>query len=159
MLEFTKYQQAVAFVGYELGGVTALGAYRYLCDSPPPPEPEEEENDDDDVTDSEGTGEGENNGGSGGGTVDPNNPIDEDNGGRETTDPDDTYEPPEIIDIEEDSTASLSVILIILICLLIPLVLILGCVVYLFRKNKKNAVATAMGRRRSSANLRKNYEK
>jgi len=45
-----------------------------------------------------------------------------------------------VIQIQEEDSNSLTVILIILICVLIPLVAILGFVVYLFRKNKKNSV-------------------
>lgn len=36
--KFTKYQQLAGFVGYELGDITALGAYRYMCDTAPPPQ-------------------------------------------------------------------------------------------------------------------------
>lgn len=64
-----------------------------------------------------------------------------------------------MISIVEDDGSSLTVILVVLVCVLIPLVAVLGFVVYLFRKNKKNSVATAMGRRRSSANLRRQYTK
>jgi len=39
VIEFSKYEQIAGFVGYELGDITALGFYRYMCDSAPPPEP------------------------------------------------------------------------------------------------------------------------
>ena len=35
-LEFTEWQQIAGFVGYELGKITALGVWRYICDTPPP---------------------------------------------------------------------------------------------------------------------------
>ena len=34
--EFTKNEQIAGFVGYDYGYITALGAYRYMCDSNPP---------------------------------------------------------------------------------------------------------------------------
>ena len=37
-MKFTKYQQIAGFVGYELGRITALGAWRYMCDLSPIPE-------------------------------------------------------------------------------------------------------------------------
>lgn len=49
MTEFTKYEQIAGFVGYELGDITAVGAYRYKCDSAPPPEPTDPKDDQDDI--------------------------------------------------------------------------------------------------------------
>ena len=34
--EFSSYQPLAGFVGYQLDGITALGFYRYMCNTPPP---------------------------------------------------------------------------------------------------------------------------
>ena len=97
--------------------------------------------------------------------TDPTKPINTggDGSGDSSLDGDNSREnethEPEVISIVEDDGNSLTIILVVLVCVLIPLVAVLAFVVYLFRKNKKNSVATAMGRRRSSANLRRQYTK
>ena len=39
--EFSSYLSIAGFVGYEKGVITALGAYRYMCNEPPKKEEEE----------------------------------------------------------------------------------------------------------------------
>jgi len=80
-------------------------------------------------------------------------PLDPNNPGRNI----DNFRSPEIIEVVEDDSGSLTVILVVFICLLVPLVATLGFVVYLFRKNKTMSVSIAMGRRRSSVYLKESY--
>jgi heme/copper-type cytochrome/quinol oxidase subunit 2 len=47
----------------------------------------------------------------------------------------------------EDGSSNLEIILIVLLCVMIPLILVLVFIVVLFRKNRTNAVATALLRR------------
>ena len=144
---FTEYQRVAGFVGYKKGDITALGSYRYMCDEPPPVEPTDPVDEDD--------------------TEDEEEPVDNDNK-TDVPDPNDPLDPdyqkddhePKIIEVTtEDDSNNMTVVLIVLVCVLLPLVGILCYVVHLFRKNKKNAVAAAMGRRRSSVNLRANYQR
>jgi len=118
-----------------------------MCDEPPPVEPTDPVDEDD--------------------TEDEEEPVDNDNK-TDVPDPNDPLDPdyqkddhePKIIEVTtEDDSNNMTVVLIVLVCVLIPLVGILCYVVHLFRKNKKNAVAAAMGRRRSSVNLRANYQR
>ena len=145
--EFTEHQRIAGFVGYKKRGITALGAYRYMCDEPPPVEPTDEPVEEDSETETE-----------------PLEPVDP----TEVPDPDDPLDPdyekedhePKIVETTtEDDSTNMTVVLIVLVCVLIPIVGILCYVVHLFRKNKKNAVAAALGRRRSAVNLKANYQR
>ena len=115
--------------------------------------------------DNEGEGDGE-------GEEDGIIPSPDDNGADNTDDTDDVDDKPldedearenetnETLDtlteqnnmilVEQEEESNLSTILIILVCILVPLVCILASIVYLFRKNKKNAVIAANIRRLSS---------
>ena len=169
--EFTKYEQIAGFVGYTFGDITALGAYRYMCDSAPPTPIEPTDDADisceamgmerdpitgvcfviDNGSDDKNCFKKDANGNC---QVEPTDPLDPDNPGRDN----DKFTP-EIHEVDQDDSSSLTIILVVLICVLIPLVAVLGFVVYLFRKNKINSVSTAMGRRRSSVNLKENYQR
>ena len=147
--EFEQYEPLAGFVGYEDTKIRALGFYKYKCATRP-----------DDVTGQPGTGEGEGEGGEGQGEgdgtgepTDPNEkPLDPDCLTKECQNKNSNVNDPNqpIGDVEEDEDSALSTILIILVCVLIPLVLVLATIVYLFRKNKQNAIAAAAARRNSS---------
>lgn len=59
--------------------------------------------------------------------------------------------------IEEDNQEGLTIILIILLCVLVPLLVVLCFIVYMFRRNKKNSVAAALNRQRTSISIQKEY--
>lgn len=128
-----------------------------MCDSPPivvedPDNPaggdgetEDPDKEDNGSTDlNEGEGEGTNEGDES--SLDPNS-------GRDNT------VTPEIIIIEGESedNSSLQLILIILLCVLVPLIFILACIVHMFRKNKMNSVAAALARQQSSLRIEQDF--
>lgn len=152
VVEFAQYEPLAGFVGYEDTKIRALGFYKYKCATRP-----------DDNTGQPGTGEGEGEGGDGqgegDGTGEPTDPtekpLDPDcltkecqNNKKSNADPNQLNV--NIDGTEEEEDSALSTILIILVCVLIPLVVVLATIVYLFRKNKQNAIAAATARRNSS---------
>ena len=136
------------FVGYEINEVESLGFYRYKCATRPDDVTGTPVTDEDGNEINNGNGESTDNGGtSTGGNGDSNNtdnPLDEDAGNSVT----DLSSQSETVD-DDSEEDKLSIILIILVCVLVPLVIILGAIVYLFRKNKQNAIAAATVRRLS----------
>ena len=58
----------------------------------------------------------------------------------------------------ENSNDTMIIVMIILICVLIPLVIILGLIVYVYRKNKMNAVEVSMLRKFSTQRIAKEID-
>lgn len=134
------------FVGYEINEVESLGFYRYKCATRPDdvtgtPVTDEDGNE---INNGDGNGESTDNGGTSTDSNTPDKPLDEDVGNGVT----DLSSQSETVD-DDSEEDKLSIILIILVCVLVPLVIILGAIVYLFRKNKQNAIAAATVRRLS----------
>ena len=134
------------FVGYEINEVESLGFYRYKCATRPDdvtgtPVTDEDGNE---VNNGDGNGESTDNGGTSTDSNTTDKPLDEDVGNGVT----DLSSQSETVD-DDSEEDKLSIILIILVCVLVPLVIILGAIVYLFRKNKQNAIAAATVRRLS----------
>lgn len=140
--EFTEHQRIAGFVGYKKGGITALGAYRYMCNEPPPTDPTDPQEDDPETDD------------------DQTDPIyDPELDYQFDSDFNKDDDEPQIIQVTQEDSHGMTLVLILLLCILVPLIGTLCYIVHLFRKNKVNAVAAAMGRRRSSVNLKANYQK
>ena len=134
------------FVGYEINEVESLGFYRYKCATRPDdvtgtPVTDEDGNE---INNGDGNGESTDNGGTSTDSNTTDKPLDEDVGNGVT----DLSSQSETVD-DDSEEDKLSIILIILVCVLVPLVIILGAIVYLFRKNKQNAIAAATVRRLS----------
>ena len=134
------------FVGYEINNVESLGFYRYKCATRPDdvtgtPVTDEDGNE---INNGDGNGESTDNGGTSTDSNTTDKPLDEDVGNGVT----DLSSQSETVD-DDSEEDKLSIILIILVCVLVPLVIILGAIVYLFRKNKQNAIAAATVRRLS----------
>ena len=134
---FDKYEALAGFVGYEDTEVKSIGFYRYMCATRP-----------DDVTGEAGTGDIVDDGE----TTDQNGTGENDeNDTSLASDTKSTAENELKTDAEtDDEEDSLSLILIILVCILVPLVFILGSIVWLFRKNRQNAIKAANFRRLSA---------
>jgi len=123
-----------------------------MCDSPPiiVEDPDNPAGGDGETEDPEE----ENNGG----TTDLNDGegTDTTNGDESALDPDsgrDTITDIIIIEGEDEDNSSLQLILIILLCVLVPLICILACIVHMFRKNKMNSINAALTRQQSSLRI------
>jgi len=153
---FDKYVPLAGFVGYQIDGITALGYYRYMCDAPPPSPNGDTSGTGGDSSTVQPSGGGTKDGGTtpndGGSSLDPQ-------GGRDETERDETEQDVQSMIIEEDNREGLTIILIVLLCVLVPLLAVLGFVVYMFRKNKKNSVAAALNRERTSISIQREYNR
>lgn len=170
---FDQYEPLSGFVGYEDTSIKAIGFYRYKCASRPEDVTGTEgETTGEGETDGTGEGEGENTGTGENGTVDGgitpgpggdgtvttgeenenDKNLDEgearDNDSKDTLNTLTAQNNDILQDVDEE--LDLSWILIILVCVLVPLVIVLASIVYLFRKNKQNAIQAAIVRRQSS---------
>ena len=129
-----------------------------MCDSPPvvvedPDNPAGGDGETEDPDKEDNGGTTDLNGGEG---------TDTNNGDESSLDPNsgrDNTITPEVIIIEGESedNSSLQLILIILLCVLVPLIFILACIVHMFRKNKMNSVAAALARQQSSLRIEQDF--